>query len=117
MSANLNDKLINLAASPISLGELKALIGGADLVISNDTGPRHIAIAFRRKVISLLGPNNPAWTEFDYENEVRIIGDVPCAPCDKPVCKKSEHLCMQAITVEMVCDAVKKLLEDSHRKQ
>ena len=114
---NLKHKLINLAANPVSLGELKALFSRVDLVISNDTGPRHIAIALGRKIISLLGPNNPDWTNFGYENEIRIIGDAPCAPCDKPICKISEHLCMQAITVEMVCDAAKRLLEDSHRKQ
>jgi ADP-heptose:LPS heptosyltransferase len=61
--------------------------------------------------------NNPDWTDFCYKNEIRIIGDAPCAPYERPVCKKSEYLCMQAITVEMVCDAAKKLLEDSHREQ
>ncbi len=104
-------KLTNLAEKPISPGELKSLFSIADLVISNDTGPRHIAIALRRKVITLFGPNNPAWTNTGYENEIQIIGDAPCAPCDKPICKKKEHLCMQAITVEMVCNAVKKLLK------
>ncbi len=104
-------ELINLAEKPVSLGELKSLFSVADLVISNDTGPRHIAIALRRKVISLFGPNDPAWTETGYKNEIQIIGDAPCAPCAKPICKQSEHLCMQAITVEMVCNAAKKLLE------
>ncbi|MBW8042067.1 MAG: lipopolysaccharide heptosyltransferase II [Planctomycetes bacterium] len=117
LQGNLKHKLINLAANPLSLGELKALFSRADLVISNDTGPRHIAIALERKIISLLGPNNPAWTDFGYESEIRIIGDATCAPCDKPICEKSEHLCMQAITVEMVCDAAEKLLENSHWKQ
>jgi heptosyltransferase-2 len=115
--SNLKDKLINLATRPLSFGELKALFASADLVITNDTGPRHIAIALQRKIVSLLGPNNPDWTDFGYENEIRIIGDASCAPCDKPICKKSEHLCMQAITVEMVCDAAKGLLENSHLKQ
>ncbi|MGA1980181.1 MAG: lipopolysaccharide heptosyltransferase II [Sedimentisphaerales bacterium] len=109
-------ELINLAARPVSPGELKSLFAAADLVISNDTGPRHIAIALRRKVISLFGPNNPAWTETGYKNEIQIIGDAPCAPCDRPTCKKSEHLCMQAITVEMVCNAAKKLLETNQRQ-
>ncbi len=109
-------KLVNLAERPIDLGELKSLFSIADLVISNDTGPRHIAIALQRKVISLFGPNNPAWTETGYENEIQIVGDAPCAPCDKPTCKKSEHLCMQAITVEMVCTAAKKLLEANQRQ-
>jgi heptosyltransferase-2 len=109
-------KLVSLAERPIDLGELKSLFSIADLVISNDTGPRHMAIAFRRKVISLFGPNDPAWTETGYKNEIQIIGDAPCAPCGKPTCKKSEHLCMQAITVEMVCNAAKKLLETSQRQ-
>ena len=109
-------ELINLAEKPVSLGELKSLFSVADLVISNDTGPRHIAIALRRKVISLFGPNDPAWTETGYKNEIQIIGDAPCAPCAKPICKESEHLCMQAITVEMVCNAAKKLLETNQRQ-
>jgi heptosyltransferase-2 len=103
--------LINLAEMSISLGELKALLSIADLVISNDTGPRHIAIALGRKVVTIFGPNNPAWTNTGYENEIQIVGDAPCAPCDKPICKKPEHLCMQAITVDRVCGAAKELLE------
>ena len=109
-------KFINLAEKPVTLGELKALFSNADLVISNDTGPRHIAIALRRKIITLFGPNDPAWTDTGYENEIQIIGDAPCAPCAKPLCKETEHLCMQAITVEMVCNAAKKLLENSRRQ-
>ncbi len=109
-------KLINLAENSISLGELKSLFSIATMVISNDTGPRHIAIGLKRKVVTLFGPNDPAWTDTGYENEIQIIGDVPCAPCGKPVCKKSEHLCMQAITVEMVCEAARKLLENNQRQ-
>ncbi len=109
-------KLINLADRPISIGELKSLFSIADLVISNDTGPRHIATALGRNVISLFGPNNPTWTDTGYKNEIQIVGDVPCAPCSKPICEKDEHLCMRAITVEMVCKAAKKLLEGNQEK-
>jgi heptosyltransferase-2 len=109
-------ELINLAERPVSIGELKSLFSVTDLVISNDTGPRHIAIALRRNVISLFGPNDPAWTETGYENEIQIIGNAPCAPCARPTCKKSEHLCMQAITVEMVCNAAKRLLEINQKQ-
>jgi heptosyltransferase-2 len=112
---NSRNKLINLAQKPLSLGELKALFLMADLVIANDTGPRHIAVALKRKVISLFGPNNPTWTDTDYENEIQIIGNVYCAPCHNPICTKSEHFCMQAITVNMVCEAAKELINNNHK--
>ena len=109
--------IINLADKNINLGELKALFSVADLVITNDTGPRHIAIAFERKVITLFGPNNPVWTETNCDSEIKLIGDAPCAPCAKPVCKKEEHLCMQDIMTEAVCEAAKKLFKNSVRFQ
>jgi heptosyltransferase-2 len=104
-------KPINLGDTPVGLGELKALIAVADLVICNDTGPRHIAIGLKRKVITLVGPNDPAWTDPGYADEVFIKGDAPCAPCDKPVCRETLHFCMEAITVEMVCKAAAKVLD------
>jgi len=106
-----SNQLVNLGDTPISLGELKALYLIADLVICNDTGPRHIAIGLQRKVITLVGPNDPVWTDPGYKDEVFIKGQVPCAPCDKPICKKPSHLCMEAITVEMVCQTAARLLD------
>lgn len=104
-------RLINLGDHPLTLGQLKALFSMADLVITNDTGPRHIAIATGRKVVTLFGPNDPAWTDTEYDNEIQIVGNVPCAPCTRPVCNQKQHLCMQAITAERVCGTAKELLE------
>lgn len=106
------NNLINLAQNPLTIGQLKALFAKADLVIANDTGPRHIAIALNRKVITLFGPNDPAWTDTGFPDEIKIVSDVDCAPCQKPNCKKTEHLCMEAITVEMVYTAAKQLLRN-----
>lgn len=103
---------VNLADTPISLGQLKALFHFSDLVISNDTGPRHIAIALGKKIITLFGPNNPAWTQSDYDDEIKIVADVPCAPCDKPVCKQNKHYCMQSITAQSVCAAAEEMLSE-----
>lgn len=103
-------ELVSLASMSLSLGELKALIGRSDLMITNDTGPRHIAIALERNLVTLFGPNNPEWTQTGYENETQIIGRGPCVPCDKPVCRMEEHICMNSITVEEVCDAAAKYL-------
>ncbi len=103
-------RLISLGEIAVSLSELKSLISMADLVISNDTGPRHIAIALNRKVITLFGPNDPVWTDTKYEKEIKIITTVDCAPCHKKVCPK-EHECMKGISVEEVLEAAKILLK------
>ena len=105
-----SNKLINLAENPLTIGQIKSLFSIVDLVITNDTGPRHIAIAFKRNVITLFGPNDPAWTETGWQNEIKIVGKAACAPCTKPVCKENQHWCMEDITVDAVCDAADKLL-------
>ncbi len=102
--------LINLGDTPVSLGQLKALIGRADLVIGNDTGPRHLAIALGRKVITLFGPTDPAWTETGYAHEIKILGTGPCVPCQKPHCSHPEAFCMETISIDKVCEVVDKML-------
>ena len=105
--------LISLAEKPVGLGELKALFSMANLVITNDTGPRHIAVALGRRIVTLFGPNNPVWTDTHYENEIQIIGNVHCAPCHNPKCRKNQRFCMESITVEMVYNAAIQLLENN----
>jgi len=102
--------LVNLGEMPVSLGQLKALIGRADLVISNDTGPRHIAIALGRKVITLFGPNDPAWTDTGYEHEKQVMAEGSCTCCQKPHCKNPDSFCMETIAVDHVCHIADKML-------
>ncbi len=103
-------RLISLADRYVSLGELKPLFSMADLVITNDTGPRHIAVALKRNVITLFGPSNPAWTDTGYEKEIKIISNIDCAPCHKKICPK-ENQCMTGIAVEEVLAAAEKFLK------
>ncbi len=109
-------KVHSLAETPLSMGELKALLAESDLVITNDTGPRHIAIALGKKVITLFGPNNPEWTRTGYEDEVQIRGAAECVPCDKPKCRQTEHFCMESISVETVCAAAGKILDKPKKR-
>lgn len=108
--ANTRNRLYNLAETPLNLQQLKALISKAELVVTNDTGPRHVAIALKKKIVTLFGPNDPAWTDTRYENETSIIGKVECNYCQKPVCPHPPRKCMEAITVENVFDAARELL-------
>jgi heptosyltransferase-2 len=103
-------RLINLGETPLTLGELKALFAAAELVIANDTGPRHIAIALKKKIITLFGPNDPEWTQTGWPDEIQIVANVECAPCQKPQCQFEKIWCMHSIGVETVCEAADKVL-------
>ena len=106
-----NHKPLNLGDYKLTLGQLKALFAKAALVITNDTGPRHIAIALKRKLITMFGPNNPEWTQTGYSDEIQILPNCECAPCDKPICDMKEHHCMNSIKVDMVFTQACKLLD------
>ncbi|MCH2140874.1 MAG: lipopolysaccharide heptosyltransferase II [Phycisphaerales bacterium] len=64
---------VDLAAAHSSLGALKSLIRDAAIVISNDTGPRHIAIALQTPVVSIFGPTDHRWTLYPHNDERRLL--------------------------------------------
>lgn len=52
----------SLPACGITIGALKHIVHGARVMLTNDTGPRHIAAAFGVPVVTLFGPTDPRWT-------------------------------------------------------
>ena len=101
--------LIELQTEPSSIARLKAIIASLDLLIANDSGPRHIAIAFKKPVICVMGPTSPRYTESPWERGKVLRVDVDCGPCQKPVCT-TDHRCMTQITPEQVAEAALKQL-------
>ncbi len=71
----------DLVASGVEpgLGGLKGVVAEAALMITNDTGPRHIAAALGTPVVSLFGPTDPRWTTIDCPHE-RIVVANPFLP-------------------------------------
>lgn len=101
-------------AGTLTLGELGALIQEADLLITVDTGPMHIAQAFETPVIALMGPTDPRIWGPRKPNDVIINKSLPCSPCwhkDEAI-KKSccRSYCMQCIQPAEVIYAAKKSL-------
>ena len=94
-------RLINLANRIKSLDVLKVLIKRCALLITVDSGPRHIAVAFKRPVVTLMGPNDPRYTESPAEIGQVIRADVDCLACHLKVCPK-DHRCMTQINPEQV---------------
>ncbi|MEH6587413.1 MAG: lipopolysaccharide heptosyltransferase II [Halioglobus sp.] len=99
-----------LTAPCLTLGELKSLIADADLLLGNDTGPRHFGRAFDTPRVTVFGPTEQKWTDTAHGDETIVKVDVPCGPCHKKVCPLEEQVCMTRVTVDMVVAACEEQL-------
>jgi heptosyltransferase II len=91
------------------------------LVISNDTGSAHMAVAASASVLTIFGPTIPGATA-PYGPSANIIeGKAPCAPCRHFRCPQPGHACMRSIEPEAVFlktrDILRDLSEDSRQKR
>jgi heptosyltransferase II len=83
------------------LAQSAAVLSLVALLVTNDTGPAHLASALGRPTLVIFGPTNPATTR-PFAASAEIVRRPPdCAPCmlrDCPI----DHRCMTAITAEEV---------------
>jgi heptosyltransferase-2 len=105
-------RAIDLQHHGLTLGSLKEIIRRCDLMITNDTGPRHIAAAFAVPVITVFGPTHPQWTEIYFPRERQLSIPVFCGPCQKKICPL-DHRCMTGLNPERVLAAAQELLAPS----
>jgi lipopolysaccharide heptosyltransferase II len=101
--------VVDLAAQGMGLGALKEIVRRCDLMVTNDTGPRHIAAAFGVPVVTIFGPTHPEWTEIYYAKERQVAVKVFCGPCQKKTCPL-DHRCMTRVTPAMVYSTAINLL-------
>lgn len=95
-------------AGASTVGLLPALLAGASLLVTNDSGPMHIAAAVGTPVVALFGPTSPVRTG-PYGDGHRILRrDLPCSPCFSRTCRHAVPLaCLAEITPDEVWSAVK----------
>jgi lipopolysaccharide heptosyltransferase II len=100
-------------AGRLSLAELFALLERADVVVTNDTGPMHMAVSLGRPTVCLFGPVSPSHYGFREANVAVLSHPVYCSPCvheiEQPPCL-GENECMRLIRPEEVLAAVEGLL-------
>ena len=101
---------VNLAGKT-SMPELIGLLAECDLLVSNDTGPAHVAAALGTPTLTIFGPTNEFETSPNGRYSKLIRADnIECARCmhrDCPI----DHRCMTWLTTDAVFDQARKLLQ------
>jgi lipopolysaccharide heptosyltransferase II len=96
-------------AGAATLGQLGALIALAAVMVSNNTGPAHIAAALGTPLVDLYALTNPQHTPWQSPNRV-LFHDVPCRNCYKSICPMGHHDCLRKVAPAQVAEAVRSLL-------
>lgn len=103
-------RVASMAQQDLSLGVAKACIRRSQLMVTTDSGPRHIAAAFDVPVVTLFGPIDFRWNDTRHPLAVNLQHHVECRPCGKSVCPLQHHRCMSEHTVDRVYAAVRQQL-------
>ena len=110
-------KIADLAVSgqrEEALRELMSLLKLCRALLTNDTGPMHVAAALGKPLVALFGPTEPRRTGpyGQLENVLRI--ELPCSPCMKSVCTwKNPIECLTAISPQAVFERAQKLVSQT----
>jgi heptosyltransferase-2 len=104
-------EIIDTYNDKVDLELLKPFVQRCNLLITNDTGPRHYAVALDIPVVVIMGPTNPDYTAMNLDRTIVIRKEMGCSPCHKKVCP-GEHQCMTEITAAEVFTAARKLLKE-----
>lgn len=94
------------AIGKTSLLEMAAIIEKADVVISGDTGPLHIAAALKVPTVSVFGPTNPKMYGPKGHLHRKLVHFMPCSFCHKKQCRLGTQACMKSILPKTVAAEV-----------
>lgn len=113
--ARMRTKAIDLTGqTPVGL--LPGLLRRAALLLTNDSGPMHIAAAVGTPVVALFGPTDPVKTGPYGLGHVVLSHAVECRPCFRRECSRAVTLeCLTGVTPEQVVRAVQQQLGRSRQ--
>jgi lipopolysaccharide heptosyltransferase II len=98
--------------SRLDLAEMAALLSLSPLLITNNTGPAHMAAAVGTPVVDLYALTNPQHTPWQVPNRV-LFHDVPCKYCYRSICPEGHHHCLRLVTPEAVVAAAVELAAET----
>ena len=117
---NLIEKIVSMAPQKLftyitdNLRRFAALLAACQLLVCNNSGPLHMAVALNVPTISTMGPTNKdRWMPMGPDHQVFRIDDLPCIGCNLGYCKIKTHDCMRLITPIMIRRAIYQCLNIS----
>ncbi len=116
-SAANHPQVRSLAREDVSFGATKAVVRRSRLMITTDSGPRHIASALGTPTIVLFGPIDPSASRNYQRESIELTVPLDCRPCARHTCPLGHHRCMRDLTVDQVLTAVSKMLDTTTHRQ
>jgi heptosyltransferase-2 len=111
-----SSRVHSLAAQEVSLGLTKGCLARCRLMVSTDSGPRHIAAALGLPVVTLMGPTLPEWIENPTVRGSMLRTELSCLGCGKRECPLGHHRCMKDLSPGRVLREVAALLRRTSTK-
>ena len=109
--AKTNASIIDMRKEGLDLDLLKPLVKRCSLLVTNDTGPRHYAVAFGVPVAVIFGSTDPGLTASNLEKTATIRLELECSPCQQKICPLEHHRCMKDLKPESVFLQIRELME------
>ncbi len=100
------DHIVSLAEAGLSIGQTKALLQQCRMLVTTDSGPRHLAAGLGIPTVALFGSTDPRWSGNYHPLERRLEIELDCRPCGRRACPLQHHRCMTELHPELVADAV-----------
>lgn len=113
MSRQMNGAAINLVGQT-DLLQLAALLRRCALLITNDSGPMHLAAAVGTPVVAVFGPSDPARVGPYGAGHAALRKEIDCSHCTRRACVR-DALCMKAVGVDEVYEAARAVANRSGR--
>lgn len=103
-------KIHPVVGPDLDLGRLAAFMTRLDLLVTNDSGPMHMAAALGIPCLAIFGSTDPHRTGPVGQSNHVLYSDRWCSPCFRKRCPLIHHGCMRDITVDSVATRALQIL-------